>query len=74
MGGGVYEGGGCWWVGGGNWYAEIGLPGSMSSETTLLRFSAGPEELIEAGARWGGGDLFRQYSARPDLKKEIRNT
>ena len=56
--------------GGGNWYAEIGLPGSMSSETTLLRFSAGPEELIEAGARWGGGDLFRQYSARPDLKKQ----
>ena len=65
-GGGVYEGGGWVQVGGG----EIGLPGSMSSETTLLRFSAGPEELIEAGARWGGGALFRQNSARPDLKNK----
>ena len=56
--------------GGGIWYPEIGLPGSMSSGATLLRFSAGPEELIEAGVRWGGVDLFRQYSARPALKRK----
>ena len=59
-----------WWVGGGNWNAEIGLPGSMSSGATLLRFSAGPEELNEAGVCWGGVDLFRQYSARPALKRK----
>ena len=51
---------------------RIGLPGSMSSVATLLRFSAGPDELTGAGARRGGGDLFRQYSARPDLKIRIR--
>ena len=46
---------------------EINLPGSVSSVATLLRFSAGPAELAGARGHWGGRDLFRQYSARPDL-------
>ena len=46
---------------------EINLLGSVSSVATLLRFSAGPAELTGAGVHWGGRDLFRQYSARPDL-------
>ena len=69
-GGGGLVGWGGW--GGGIWYPEIGLPGSMSSGATLLRFSAGPDELTGAGSRWGGGDLFRQYSARLDLKIMMR--
>ena len=53
--------------GGGGWMVEINLPGSVSSVATLLHFSAGPAELAGARGRRGGRDLFRQYSARPDL-------
>ena len=53
--------------GGGGWVVEINLPGSVSSVATLLCFSAGPAELAGARGHWGGRDLFRQYSARPDL-------